>query len=152
LRFTDGDRTLIFAEGAFKIGSQVIEATKSVLSPFTNSVSLDVGTAGQSAAISGAGGSVLFEDDASRESFVVITNFARGDLIRVTGAKADQYSFSSRDLDGDGVADDLTISYADPATGVINDIEILNVLGTTAIVQDYSSALAAVGFDFMRFG
>ena len=152
LRFADGDRSLIFDGNAFKIGAQRIEATKAALLSYGTQVSLDVGTAEQSVALSGAGGSVLFEDDASRDSFVVITNFARGDLIRVTGAKAEQYSFSSRDLDGDGVADDLTISYVDPATGVINDIEILNILGTTAIVQDYSSALAAIGFNFMSFG
>lgn len=152
LRFADGDRSLIFEGNAFKIGGQSIEATKASLLPYATQVSLDVGTTEQSVALSGAGGSVLFEDDASRDSFVVITNFARGDFIRVTGAKADQYSFSSRDLDRDGVADDLAISYADPISGAVNDIEILNILSPTSFVQDYSSAVTAVGFNFMSFG
>jgi Ca2+-binding RTX toxin-like protein len=152
LRFADGDRTLIFAEGACKIGSQVIEATKSALSPFTNSVSLDVGTSSQSLGLSGAGGAIRFEDDAGRDSFVVLTNFSFGDLIAVRGATESQYSFSSRDLDGDGVADDLAISYSDPVSGAVNDIEILNILSPTAFVQDRASAIAAVGFNFISFG
>jgi hypothetical protein len=55
-------------------------------------------------------------------------------------------------LDGDGVADDLAISYSDPVSGAVNDIEILNILSPTAFVQDRASAIAAVGFNFISFG
>jgi hypothetical protein len=152
LRFADGDRTLIFAEGAFKIGSQVIEATKSALLPFTSIVSLDVGTSSQSLGLSGAGGAIRFEDDAARDSFVVLTHFSFGDFIAIRGATESQYSFSSRDLDGDGEGDDLAISFSDPVSGAVNDIEILNILSSTAFVQDRASAVAAVGFNFISFG
>jgi hypothetical protein len=46
----------------------------------------------------------------------------------------------------------LAISYADPISGAVNDIEILNILSPTSFVQDYSSAVTAVGFNFMSFG
>lgn len=152
LRFLGEDRTLIFSQGSMRIGAQVIEASQAPLFPFTNIVSIDAGTAEQSLALSGANGSILFEDDAGRDSFVMITNFSSGDLIRVTGAPEDAYSFSSRDVDGDGVADDLAISYSNPATGAVNDIEILNLVSPSSFVQDRASAILAAGFNFISFG
>ena len=96
--------------------------------------------------MSGAGGAITFTDDATKNSFVKITNFTAGDSIRVTGATEGQYSFSSSDLDGDGSADDLSIVY-NAGSGVVNDIQILNVVSPSDFVFDSASAIKAVGFN-----
>lgn len=122
------------------------------VSESSTSTSLDVGTASSTATVSGAGAAVTFTDNAAANSFVKITNFTAGDVIRVTGASEAQYSFSSGDLDGDGSADDLSISYSNAGSGVVNDIQILNVVSPTAFVFDKASAVSAVGFNFITFG
>ena len=114
------------------------------------SISLDVGSATSTSTVSGAGAAVTFTDSATANSYVRITDFTSGDVIQVTGATESQYSFSSSDLDGDGSADDLSITYSN--AGVTNDIQILNVVSTAAIVFDKASAVSAVGFNFITFG
>lgn len=118
----------------------------------SSSTSLDVGTASSTATVSGAGAAVTFTDDATRNSYVKITNFTSGDSIRVTNATEADYSFSSSDLDGDGSADDLSISYSNAGSGVVNDIQILNVVSSSAFVFDKATAVSAVGFNFITFG
>ena len=113
--------------------------------------SLDVGTASSTATVSGANAAVEFTDDATRNSYVRITDFAAGDSIRVTGANEGDYNFSSLDLDGDGSADDLSIT-SNTGSGVVNDIQILNVVSSSAFVLDKASAVSAVGFNFITFG
>jgi len=117
-----------------------------------SSTSIDVGTASTTATVSGAGAAITFTDDATKNSFVKITNFTAGDSIRVTGATEGQYSFSSSDLDGDGSADDLSISYSDTGLGVVNDIQILNAVSPSAFIFDKATAVSAVGFNFITFG
>ena len=102
--------------------------------------------------MSGAGASVIFTDDATKNSFVKIADFGANDLIRISGASEGKYSFSSGDLDGDGAADDLSISFSDPALGVVNDIQILNAVSPSAFVFDKATAVSAVGFNFISFG
>jgi len=118
----------------------------------SSSVSLDVGTASSTSTVSGAGAAVTFSDDATKNSYVKITNFTAGDSIRVTNATEADYSFSSSDLDGDGSADDLSISYSNAGLGVVNDIQILNVVSSSAFVFDKATAVSAVGFNFITFG
>ena len=115
-------------------------------------ISLDVGTASASAAVSGANAAVTFTDNAATNSYVKINNFAAGDLIQVIGATEDQYNFTSDDLDGDGSADDLSITSINAESGVVNDIQILNVVSPTDFVLDKASAVSAVGFNFITFG
>jgi len=124
----------------------------SVVQESATSTSIDVGTASTTATVSGAGGAITFTDDATKNSFVKITNFTAGDSIRVTGATEDKYSFSSSDLDGDGSADDLSISYSDTGLGVVNDIQILNAVSPSAFIFDKATAVSAVGFNFITFG
>jgi Ca2+-binding RTX toxin-like protein len=116
------------------------------------SASLDVGTPTSTVTISAAGAAFALTDDAKKSSYVKITGFAAGDSIRITGATESQYSFSSSDLDGDGSADDLSISYSDAGSGVVNDIKILSVVSPTAFVFDKATAVSAVGFNFITFG
>lgn len=124
----------------------------SVVQESASSTSIDVGTSSATATVSGAGGAITFADDATKNSFVKITNFTAGDSIRVTGATEGQYSFSSSDLDGDGSADDLSISYSDTGLGVVNDIQILNAVSPSAFIFDKATAVSAVGFNFITFG
>ncbi len=119
---------------------------------FTISQSLDVGIATTRSTLSGAGGDVTFTDDASKNSYVRIDNFTSGDKIRIVGASEAQYVFASGDYDSDGVADDLSIRYENKALGVVNDIQILNVLSSSGVVIDKASAISAVGFNFISFG
>ena len=81
-----------------------------------------------------------------------ITNFGSDDIIRVTGATEGQYSFTNTDLDNDGQADDLSITFSNPDTGVVNDIQIINAVDPTAFIADKASAISAVGFNFISFG
>ena len=138
------------ADAEAALGRDFFKTTTSSESASTRS--LDVGTASATATVSGAGAAVTFTDDATRNSYVKITDFTLGDLIRVTGASEGQYNFSSRDLDDDGSADDLSISYSDAGSGVVNDIQILNVVSPTAFVFDKATAVSAVGFNFITFG
>ncbi len=152
LRFTDADRAMLFSGGAFKVGDQIIGTTATPLTPSSVSTSLDIGTSNSTATVSGAGASVIFTDDATKNSFVKIADFGANDLIRISGASEGKYSFSSGDLDGDGAADDLSISFSDPALGVVNDIQILNAVSPSAFVFDKATAVSAVGFNFISFG
>jgi VCBS repeat-containing protein len=149
LRFTDGDRTMLFAGGAFKIGDQAIGTAATPLKP-TVITYIDIGAASISETISGADGSVIFTNDPTKSAFVKITNFGSGDLIRVTGAT--DYIFTTGDLDGDGTADDLAISLSNADTGIVNDIYILNSVSPEAFVFDRTTAFSAVGFNFITFG
>ena len=149
LRFTDGDRTMLFTGGAFKIGDQAIGTAATPLKP-TVITYIDIGAASISETISGADGNVIFANDPTKSAFVKITNFGSGDLIRVTGAT--DFIFTTGDLDGDGTAGDLSISLSNPDTGIVNDIYILNSVSPEAFVFDRATAVSAVGFNFITFG
>lgn len=136
------------SDGKGGIATQTISAT--VTAAIT--LSLDVGTASTTATVSGANGSVTFTDDATKNSYVKITNFSSDDVVKVTGATEGQYSFTNIDLDNDGSADDLSITFSNPEAGVVNDIQILNIVSPTAFVGDRASAISAVGFNFISFG
>ncbi len=152
LRFSDGDKTLVFASNAIKIGDQVVGANSTPLTSSSISLSLDVGTLSSTEILSGAGGKTTFTDDASKNSFVRITNLSADDVLRIVGATDTDYSFSSGDLDGDGAADDLSIAFNNLAAGVLNDIKLLSVVKEDAFVFDRATAIAAVGFNFITFG
>jgi hypothetical protein len=136
------------SDGKGGTATQTINAT--VTAAITTS--LDVGTSSSTATASGANGSVTFTDDAAKSSYVKITNFGSDDIIRVTGANEGQYSFTNADLDGDGQADDLSITFSNPDAGIVNDIQIINAVSPTAFVGDMSTAISAVGFNFISFG
>lgn len=152
LTFADGDRTLVFSDGMVKIGAQVIGATETALSATPATISLDTGAAASFASLSGTSRSVTFTDDAAQNSYVRIQGFGRDDLIRVSGASDAQYSYKSLDLDNDGAADDLQISYANATTGAVNEIQILDVINSSVAVVDKATAISAVGFSFIVFG
>lgn len=151
LKFTDGDRSLAFTGGVFKIGDQTIEQTATALTPSTVTISLDIGSDASRTALSGSSGAVIFTDNAAVAGNVRITGFGADDVIRVTGATQGQYNFTSADFDNDGSADDLGISY-NAGSGVVNDIQILNIVSPTAFVVDRATAVSAVGFSFITFG
>lgn len=152
LTFADGDRALVFSDGMVKIGAQVIGATETALSATPATISLDTGAASSFASLSGTSRSVTFTDDAAQNSYVRIQGFGRDDLIRVSGASDAQYSYKSLDLDNDGAADDLQISYANATTGAVNEIQILDVINSSVAVVDKATAISAVGFSFIVFG
>ncbi len=117
----------------------------------TSSSSLDVGTDASRTALSASAGAVTFTDNASVAGNVRISGFGIDDVIKVTGATESQYSFTTGDLDKDGSADDLSIVY-NAGSGVVNDIQILNVVSASDFVFDKASAVKAVGFNFITFG
>jgi hypothetical protein len=144
---------MLFAGGAFKIGDQTIGTAATALTPSVSTVtfSLDVGTDASRTALSGSSGAVTFTDNAAVISNVGISGFGKDDVIRVTGATENQYSYSSGDFDGDGSGDDLSLTFVS-GSGVVNDIQILNVVSSSAFVFDKATAVSAVGFNFITFG
>ena len=154
IRFADDSRALVYStsEAAIKLGTQTIATTATAISSSSVTTSLDVGTSSSTTTVSGANGKVIFTDDATKSSYVKITNFGSDDIIRVTGATEGQYSFTNADLDGDGQADDLSITFSNPDAGIVNDIQIINAVSPTAFVGDMSTAISAVGFNFISFG
>ena len=124
---------------------------KDLVTAEPTTVSIDVGTDASRATVSGASGPVNFTDNSTRSSNVLITGFGADDVIRVTGT-SNQYQFTSGDYDGDGSGDDLSITASDPATGIVNDIQILNVVNPNAFIFNQASAVQAVGFNFIVFG
>lgn len=122
---------------------------KDATSENARNTSLDIGDASARVSLSGANGSVTFTESASVGSSVVISNFGIDDLIRVNGP--DNYDYTTGDFDNDGAADDLSIVY-NAGAGVINDIQILNVVSPSDYVFDKNSAVSAVGFNFITFG
>lgn len=154
IKFADDSRALVYStsEAAIKLGTQTIATTSTAILPSSVTTSLDVGTSSSTTTVSGANGKVIFTDDATKSSYVKITNFGSDDIIRVTGATEDKYSFTNADLDGDGQADDLSITFSNPDAGVVNDIQIINAVSSTAFIADKASAISAVGFNFISFG
>jgi hypothetical protein len=82
LKFTDGDRSLAFADGVFKIGDQTIGLTSTALTPSTVTISLDIGSDASRAALSGSSGAVIFTDNAAVAGNVRITGFGADDVKR----------------------------------------------------------------------
>lgn len=148
LRFTDGDRTLVYKSGAFYIGDQTITSTTATaLTPSTITLSADQGVPGSSVTLD-ATGKVIFTDDASKTSNIIIKSFGSDDVIRVTGATSSQYNFAISNAD----PKDLEITYTDPTTSATNTIVLDDVIKTDAFIADYQTAVSALGWSFMTFG
>ena len=149
LRFADVERTLLFTSGAVKIGDQTVGSTATALTPsvtLTSTISIDNGST--LTTFNAATGAINFTDNATRETNVVITNFASNDRISVSGASAANYSFT----DGDN-GRDMIISFTNTQTNAVNSIVLDDVLvGKSAFIFNYQSAATALGFDFMVFG
>lgn len=151
LRFADSEQNLLFANGAVRIGQQVIGGTVTQLTSTSSTISIDVGTQEFIAVIDAQPSNIVFTDDARLASYVRIEEFTAGDRILVNGAIASNYSFSTGDFDADGIANDLHIIFNNVASGVLNDIRIVNIVSPDAVVFDQASAIAAVGYAFMEF-
>jgi VCBS repeat-containing protein len=112
----------------------------------TSSQSIDNGSS--LATLNAATGAINFTDDATKETNVVITNFASNDRISVSGASAGNYNFGTGDN-----GRDLIISFTNTQTNAVNSIVLDDALvGKSAFIFNYQSAAAALGFDFMVFG
>jgi hypothetical protein len=148
LRFADVERSLLFTGGAVKIGDQTIGSTATALTPSVTLTSISIDNGSTLATFNAATGAINFTDNATRETNVVITNFASNDRISVSGASAGDYSFT----DGDN-GRDLIISFTKTQTNVVNSIVLDDALvGKSAFIFNYQSAATALGFDFMMFG
>lgn len=119
--------------------------------PGGTTVSLDVGSAStaKEIALDSAKGYTL-TDDVTALTNVQISGFTGDDLIHVTGATADEYSFSNGDADHDGVYGDLIATLNTDST--VNIIALLNAIPTNAVVFDAASAQNAIGGAFIAFG
>lgn len=97
-------------------------------------------------------GAVTFTDDATKNTNVRIEGFGEGndDIIAVTGAGENDYSFSTGESAG-GDSNDLSIVYTNTTTGAVNLILLVDVLNG-GFVGNYETAAASVGYDFMTFG
>lgn len=148
LRFTDGDRTLVFENGAFYIGEQAFNATTATqLTPSAIALSADQGVQGSSVILD-ATGKAIITDDTTKTSNVIVKNFGSDDVIRVTGATASQYNFAISDAD----PKDLEITYTDAATSATNRIVLDDVIKVDAFIANYQTAATALGWNFMTFG
>jgi hypothetical protein len=148
LRFTDGDRTLVFKSGAFYIGEQAItSATATPLTPSSITISADQGVPGASVILDGTG-KVTFTDDATKTTNVFLKNFGTDDVIRVTGATVSHYSFAISNND----SKDLEITYTNANTSATNSIILDDVIKIDAFIDNYQTAAAALGWNFMTFG
>jgi hypothetical protein len=145
LRFTDGDRTLIFKNSAFNIGDQVISSpTATPLTPSTITLSAD-NASGMSTFNAGTG-SFKFTDDAGVRSDVLLQNFSSDDRI-FTNTAALNYNFAISEED----PDDLVITFNN--NGVLNQFVLDEVLaGKDTFIDNYATASTALGWDFMAFG
>lgn len=151
LRFSDGDRTLIYANGEFKIGTQAI-GTSAVQLTGATATTIDTGTASNPASLSASTGAVNFTDNAAVETNVRITGFGADDRITVTGATSLQYSFTTVNNDGNSTAD-LIITFNNTAASAVNNITLVEAVNANAYVGDFASAQAAIGNSgFMVFG
>ena len=152
LRFTDGDRTLIFSNGEFKIGTQSIGTTAIQLTGSTTTTSIDAGTAASQVTLNASTGAVNFTDNAAVETNVRITGFGADDRITVTGATSSRYSFTTVNTDGNSTAD-LVITFNNVSASAVNSITLVEAVSANAFVADYATAQAAIGnAGFMVFG
>lgn len=110
--------------------------------------SIDVGTANAPVTLDASkdlGGNSpadwAYSDDSSKESNVIINNFAKGDTINVTGKSTD-YAFTS-------VGTDLVITYNNTTASVVNKIVLTGVAGT-GFISDEASAEAVLGYNFFN--
>ena len=148
LRFADVDRSLLFTGGAVKIGDQAIGSTATALTPSVTLTSISIDNGSTLTTFNAATGAINFTDNATRETNVVITNFASNDRISVSGATAGNYNFVAG-----GNGRDLVISFTNTQTNAVNSIVLDDVLvGKSAFIFNYQSAATALGFDFMVFG
>ena len=131
-----------------KIGDQTIGSTATALTPSVTLTSISIDNGSTLTTFNAATGAINFTDNATRETNVVITNFASNDRISVSGASASNYSFTTGDNDRD-----IVISFTNVQANAVNSIVLDDVLvGKSAFIFDYRSAAAALGFDFMVFG
>jgi len=79
-------------------------------------------------------------DDASIETNVRINNFSSDDVISISNADVDDYSFVQ-----DGT--DVSLSYNYMDEGVMNVITLIGVAGNDDLVYDQASFAAAIRFD-----
>jgi hypothetical protein len=109
------------------------------------STTLDVGDGATLVQVNlAASTSYLLSDDANKNTNVFVSGFDNGDLVRITGATAEDYNFSSGDD-----PKDLDIAYM--SQGAINLITIDDVLTGNGLVYNLDTAEAAVGYNFVTF-
>lgn len=119
--------------------------------PGGSNVSLDVGSASTPKEIAlDTAAAYTLTDNASQVSNVLISGFTSNDVIHVTGATSDEYSFSNGDADQNGVYGDLIVTLSNDTT--VNIIGLLNVLASNAMVFDAATAQNAMGSEFITFG
>jgi len=100
--------------------------------------SVDTGTLIVQDSIDAGGNSFMFTDNVSVLNNVVINNFSVDDVIQILNAEEGMYSFSN-----DGR--DVVIVYNN--NGVINKIELKDVVDSTALIYDEASFENNIGFD-----
>lgn len=152
LRFNDGDRTLIYSNSEFKIGTQAIGSAPVQLASTATSTSIDVGTAANPITLNASTGAFNFTDNAAVETSVRITGFGSDDRILVTGATSQRYAFTTINTDGNSTAD-LVITFNNTIASVVNSITLVEAVSANAFVSDFATAQAAIGnASFMVFG
>ena len=98
------------------------------------------------ATVNAGTGSIKLTDDAAIRSDVVLQNFGPDDRI-FTNTTSSNYNFAISEED----PDDLVITFNN--NGVLNQFVLDEVLaGKDVFIDNYASAVVAVGFEFMNFG
>jgi VCBS repeat-containing protein len=114
--------------------------------PFTPTATTVADNASGRSTFDASNASIKFTDDAAIRSDVILQNFGADDRI-FTNTTASNYNFAISDTD----ADDLVITFNN--NGVLNQFVLDEILvGKDLFIDNYASAVKAVGFDFMNFG
>jgi hypothetical protein len=119
--------------------------TITVAEPAVTTFSIDGPASGPALTKDVSNDDYVLTDDADTRTDYIITGFAQGDVILVTGATADDYGFGT----APGDASDLDIAFSNGTD--FTHIIIEGILDG-GFVFDYESAVAAVGFEFLTFG
>lgn len=101
--------------------------------------------------VDGAGGAIVFTDDVTVRTDVIIKNFGSDDVIEIDGiASQSNYFYTASNVAG-GAADDLVITYNSGGnfTQIVLVDAAINADGGSNFVFSYDSAVASLGFDFI---
>lgn len=141
--FSGTDTFTVTVSDGDKTDSQVVSVQ---VGPSVITTSLDVGTPTTTATVALVGESdYILTDDASVQSFVIVTGFEAGDQIKVTKATSGDYNFTTSPTD----QNDVVITFN---SGVVNEIILDEVVADGTVIFNLATAQTALGANFITFG
>lgn len=140
----DDTFTVKVSDGALS-DDQVVTVTVPA-GPVTLTETLDAGTPQSTLTVPlAASTNYILTDNASVQSFVLVTGFDAGDQIKVTNATSGDYNFTTSATD----QNDVVITFNG---GVVNEIILDEVVADGTVIFNLATARAALGDNFITFG